>query len=419
MTFPPRPCSEFPNDNPELHDGAVWVCHWSRARPRAVISAPGMARMLSGDPGAVTTRATLDAEAPEETSTFIVETSTPTLDVVTVNPQIEDAEPLTPTPTLEVVSLKDLEPKWQAFALELQAFEQELEAATLASATAKHDTAPTPGDPVAGEFASSSDPRQLELNFAVTAPAQGHDAAPQQLVLAKQLAERETPAESAATADPEIAEPLLGFSTLVPTMTERAPAELALALLALDDVFDATDFSPTPAPVTPTPQSGVSGQFRVPRPEAILPLAAELEPETALNLEATPLPPGTVGWDELVGFLAKFLLAQGATRAAALLPALLEGRRVDLARLPDAAKASLSAAGIAEAGADGCYPTAEFRHQATAFHLDFTAGRAAPQLLFDWIASVVRALLASAAAPTSIRVYLEQAGIDQYLKTAA
>lgn len=44
MKYLPRPCAEFPNDNPGLHDGAVWVCAWSRARPRAVVRASGVAR---------------------------------------------------------------------------------------------------------------------------------------------------------------------------------------------------------------------------------------------------------------------------------------------------------------------------------------------------------------------------------------
>jgi hypothetical protein len=34
---PPRPCSEFPNDNPALHDGVVWRCVATRGGPRAVV----------------------------------------------------------------------------------------------------------------------------------------------------------------------------------------------------------------------------------------------------------------------------------------------------------------------------------------------------------------------------------------------
>lgn len=33
----PRPCSEFPNDNPALHDGVVWRCVATRGAPRAVM----------------------------------------------------------------------------------------------------------------------------------------------------------------------------------------------------------------------------------------------------------------------------------------------------------------------------------------------------------------------------------------------
>ena len=36
MKHPSRFCSEFPNDNPKLHDGALWICQWPRAMPRAV-----------------------------------------------------------------------------------------------------------------------------------------------------------------------------------------------------------------------------------------------------------------------------------------------------------------------------------------------------------------------------------------------
>jgi hypothetical protein len=44
VRFVPHPCAEFPNDNPDLHDGALWVCGWTRARARAVVSAEGVAR---------------------------------------------------------------------------------------------------------------------------------------------------------------------------------------------------------------------------------------------------------------------------------------------------------------------------------------------------------------------------------------
>jgi hypothetical protein len=47
MPFSPKPCAEFPSDNPELHDGATWICSWTRAYPRAVISARGVARALA------------------------------------------------------------------------------------------------------------------------------------------------------------------------------------------------------------------------------------------------------------------------------------------------------------------------------------------------------------------------------------
>jgi hypothetical protein len=136
-------------------------------------------------------------------------------------------------------------------------------------------------------------------------------------------------------------------------------------------------------------------------------------------LELTPPPPGVGGWDRLADFIAGFLLVRSATRAAALLPELLEGKRVNLSRLPEDTIAALCAEGIADRKPEGVFPSAAFRQQANALHLDFVSGRAPTKDLVAWLSVAVRALLGNSVSEAAAAVHLEQAGIAKLLQRAA
>lgn len=69
VKYVPRPCAEFPNDNPSLHDGVVWVCTASRARPRAVVLAPTVGRRQG--PGLAARGAVPAAPVPEPASEIV------------------------------------------------------------------------------------------------------------------------------------------------------------------------------------------------------------------------------------------------------------------------------------------------------------------------------------------------------------
>jgi hypothetical protein len=170
-----------------------------------------------------------------------------------------------------------------------------------------------------------------------------------------------------------------------------------------------------------------SGRFRVPRPaafesvdaESLQPPQVESEPVEPLLLELTPPPPGVSGWETLADFVSGFLLSRGHTRAAALSPSLLAGRKLELDRLPDATRSALVASGIARVRGDGIVLDEQFRKLAAGFHLDFMAGRVESNSYVSWLASVVGALLGHTLSVTAVRLHLEQAGIDKLLRSAA
>jgi hypothetical protein len=66
-------CAEFPNDNPALHEGAVWVCRIPTGRPRAILRAlvaretpPAFAREASSPAEPVSTPSVAEPPDPWE-----------------------------------------------------------------------------------------------------------------------------------------------------------------------------------------------------------------------------------------------------------------------------------------------------------------------------------------------------------------
>jgi hypothetical protein len=198
------------------------------------------------------------------------------------------------------------------------------------------------------------------------------------------------------------------------------------AMAALDDLFD-DDQVEWQTPQTNLAAAPASGRFRVPRPAAFEldedeldePIAEDGATVEPLTLELTPPPPGVAGWETLTDFVSGFLLSRGATRAAALCPPLLAGRKVELARLSEPTRSALAASGIAKPSAKGIAVDAEFRRLAASFQLDFMSGRVDTGALLGWLATVVGALLGHTLSLAAVRVHLEQAGIEKLLRNAA
>jgi hypothetical protein len=234
-----------------------------------------------------------------------------------------------------------------------------------------------------------------------------------------------------ATED-EAPTPLLPVASRVhvvegPSVPEPLSDDVSQAARAVDELFADEGSIAWQTPAEHLAVVPESGSFRVPRPAAFdtsdevsaPALAVVSEPIEPLELELTPPPPGVLGFESVADFVSGFLLARGQTRAAALCPALLAGRRIDIDRLPEATRSAMVASGIARTEGDTQVLDSEFRSLAANLHLDFMAGRADTDAYLAWLASVVGALLGHSMSLTAVRLHLEQAGIEKLLRSAA
>lgn len=444
MRFVPQPCAEFPNDNPELHDGASWLCAWTRARPRAVVAALGVAR-----------RSSLP-ELPKRTEPGVdlppVEPPPIELEAVPEPFGPEDADQL--SVAFDTYLGPDAHTPSEELSVILSATMPPTVKRSPSTAQAPTLRIPRP-EPEQLDWISEREPGQLALDLRSSVPCpleswvppKPSASDPDDVVrtlsrIDEVFAEDEyspvPPAVGAATSAPaepledEAPTPVLPVASRVhavegPSAPEPLSDEATQAARAVDELFADEGAIAWQTPGEHLAVVPESGSFRVPRPSAFetsdevwAPAPAVVsEPIEPLELELTPPPPGVLGFESIANFVSGFLLSRGQTRAAALCPALLAGRRIDIDRLPEATRSAMVASGIARTEGDAQVLDPEFRSLAANLHLDFMAGRADTDAYLAWLASVVGALLGHSMSLTAVRLHLEQAGIEKLLRSAA
>ncbi|MEN9581599.1 MAG: hypothetical protein RJA70_4608, partial [Pseudomonadota bacterium] len=145
-----------------------------------------------------------------------------------------------------------------------------------------------------------------------------------------------------------------------------------------------------------------------------------------IHFELTPLPSGvaitsvadqSARWEKCVAAVAAYVLSQGSPRAAALLPQLLAGQRVQLGRLSAAARTALIRSGIAEGGRNRLRPVPEFVQAAARYREQFLRGELEASAYTAWLAEFLVVYLASDD-PSAVRRGLDRVGLPAMLRAA-
>jgi hypothetical protein len=137
-----------------------------------------------------------------------------------------------------------------------------------------------------------------------------------------------------------------------------------------------------------------------------------LELELSLAAESKP-------WQDVVRALSRYLLDRQATRAAALLPRLLEGEPLRLERLSESVRKSLVAEGVAEYAGAHLVPTPEFRGRAARLHQAFLESRLDAPTVTGWLADIAHALLGASEPRDALLEDLRAAGVTDVVERAA
>jgi hypothetical protein len=143
------------------------------------------------------------------------------------------------------------------------------------------------------------------------------------------------------------------------------------------------------------------------------------QPLVPLFLELTPTPAVVGPWVSLTGVLSRYLLNAGHTRAAALLPPMLNGELVDLTRLPEAAIHRLVIDAVAETRAGRVVTTNTFRDAARAFREAFSERSLNPSDALFWLGQLMVALCGGHVDDAALEAELEALGVMQLLENAA
>lgn len=405
--FQPAPCAEFPNDNSLLHDGALWQCSWSRAKPRAVLRANGFARILASRCAPV---------AASELAVADLHLATPIPSPVATREPYEagPVEVLLAAPVNHPVdhAESDESPRW---------------------------TVQLP--PVSGLY---------QLSYPPPAPSEWEPV---------RIANSDEPEVSRATRVPPPSDPPVRFrvprpeptprfsvprpddlmSALSPEVADHAVADWDSWETDLDGAPELQWMSPLPPQVATSPsatrptgltlnatcddpfvlelQALVADWEESQEPAPVRKLG-QLEP---LELTLTP-PPTAVDdpsarWEEWVRAVSGYVLSQGSPRAAALLPQLLSGRRVQLGRLSASVRAALIESGIAEGGRNRLRPVPQFVADAARYREQFLRGELQAAEYRAWLCKFLAAYLA-AGDRVEIQRELERAGITRLLNAA-
>ncbi len=150
-----------------------------------------------------------------------------------------------------------------------------------------------------------------------------------------------------------------------------------------------------------------------------VPVKHGAQPLLPLQLELTPTPAVVSGWVELTNVVSRYLLNAGHTRAAALLPPLLNGELVDLSRLPAAAIERLVTDSVAETRSDRTVTTATFRDSAKGFREAFCEGGLDAEEALFWLGQVVAAVSGRQSDEAAIEAKLRELGVVTLLERAA
>ncbi len=447
MKFLPSLCAEFPNDNSQLHDGALWVCPWTRAMPRAVVRADGLARVLSAR---CSNLPEVDAEPKlQNPATPLPPVAAPPSAPAPSLLRSEPAE-LSETPSMqpesELEASEPLELAAEAAAAgELELDELTLELPDVAERRFEEEVlVEEPFRVVASEITELWDlacpppsgllplqPTQQPELLSDSELFGAEEAAPISEV--QPVAEASSPVALRVPRPDEIGVepapvPQPGFS--VPRPGDWSAAETD-SRSVLDPPSATDEMTPLPLEVAVTPMTaGV--EVKNPQPcddpfvSELRALIAGAEPKDPgampmLEIELTPAPPSMgnpeARWNALMESLSGLLLSRGATRAAALLPQVLEGRKVALDRLNDAAQQALLECGHASNKNGQLMSSPKFRAQAVSFRVQFEAAELEATSYLQWLSTFLQAYLADADVD-GILHSLQSAGLERLIQAA-
>jgi hypothetical protein len=316
----PRSCaSEFPNDNPALHDGAVWVC-FAPCGPLRPVVRPKSGGRRSTIPAAPFASPVQDVAAPVSNDDASV-TEVTSL----AGPAQNDAIP-PPPPTVELESLDD---------------------------TQGH---PAPVDLDPEEMAT---PEGCSLSAGL-APVE----IPSEDVRVSEMRER----ANGAPATAEI-ESVVECTPPPPPIVEASDAT-ALA----EDPEGRRTILPPPSEDAQTltlTRIHVSGRSQAPAGAAEI-VATSVDSPSEHSAVASAAEPEGARPDPFAAFVAALVevaLTAGATRAAAVLPGFLAGDAQEFDGFPDTVRASLVSAGLVSDEHGALAPSAAFGTTANAWRM--------------------------------------------------
>jgi hypothetical protein len=182
--------------------------------------------------------------------------------------------------------------------------------------------------------------------------------------------------------------------------------------------------APTPAP-TPPPELSLAPEPTLPPPDqeddgSDIIIVDELTP---LDFELSEPPPGAADpadpFTLFVRTLVEVAQDAGCTRAAALLPALLDGGRVEPGALAEPTVDALVMTGVLVRGPDGLVAGEQFRKTAHAWRAILRGdsedmSECGPRMLDEWAADLVARLIAAPARTEQLRRELRTRGVAAF-----
>ncbi|MEZ4371566.1 MAG: hypothetical protein R3B07_12110 [Polyangiaceae bacterium] len=462
MRFRPYSSPEFPNDNHQLHLGASWVCLSTTGSPRAVMRAP---QQHDEQPTLVPL-----TPLPPSVAERVAETAPP--------PSVVPSTKIPLPPASIVQSVMQRSADGLGFTIcvpDPQLFNEWDRPAR----TDELHLTEAPG-PLLSQLLERFDSISFTVTEAYAAHEELHEAAPEThrsiapALLAQDDQSRaddvsglEPVLEPEASVPPPVAELMDSLPPSTPMnesqfeADDRAlSAELFEVLKTLEIIDSETEFSSVEAPpsgVHATPiisksavddladavaealcaEYGVSPPALESAPQVHFPEAstqatlgetleqtsavAHSEPRPAAEQEPTPnavAAPAPNHYSDFVGALCAVAMDSGATRAAAVLPRLLEGKLLDASALSDEIQASLEHAGIASLHGSCIEPSEAFKANASAWNRVLSGASddlsACGDTLDGFAASLLGALLGPSSDPKQLRRELRKRGVAAF-----
>lgn len=371
MRFRPYSSPEFPNDNHQLHLGASWVCLTPTGSPRAVMRAPQRAE----EPTLVPL-----TPLPPRVAETVVEVQAPSsripLPPASVVQSLLRRSPDGMGFTICVPNAQLLD-EWERPARTDELHLTQAPGPLLSSLLERFDTLSFAGE-VQGPAAHPSDPCE---------PLTAADQSPET---------RRSPEACAGVLEPEasVPPPVAELIDELPPSTplneaqreddDRAlSAELFEVLKTLEIIDSDTEFAPFDAPASDVHAAPVITRSAVDDlADAVAEaLCAEFGASGPGGSRATPIPAEAIEaraeetandaapdhYADFIAALCEVAMAGGATRAAAVLPRLLEGKLLDSSALSDDVQECLQQAGIATLRGSCIEPSDDFKANASAW----------------------------------------------------